>query len=296
LRTSDFEQGEIGPDLFRKACEFGLEGLVSKRSTVSRRQVEGLDQGQEPEPSGIEQGRGIVTVNDEIEMQLQTGPACLMFFTDETGHENFADPNYPVFGLGGCAIISSAAEANIRKPWRAMKAAHFGGADVPLHASALRDPTSEQLNALSKFFREQQFARYAVTMSKSVVLPTGMTPFELAARALANRFQDLLRRVSPEPNEVALLHEASDRCNQLIQKYLGGTVVRINDKLVPVHKGLVKKSRGLPELEVADFVMHAAGRRAVHLHRDPTAKAQKDFEAVFYSNPVLDSYMHINGT
>src|ERR1700761_7797003 len=25
-----FEQGEIGPDLFRKACEFGLKGLVSK--------------------------------------------------------------------------------------------------------------------------------------------------------------------------------------------------------------------------------------------------------------------------
>jgi bifunctional non-homologous end joining protein LigD len=28
---SDFEQGEIGPDRFRKACEFGLEGMVSKR-------------------------------------------------------------------------------------------------------------------------------------------------------------------------------------------------------------------------------------------------------------------------
>jgi bifunctional non-homologous end joining protein LigD len=27
---SEFEQGEIGPDLFRKACEFGLEELVSK--------------------------------------------------------------------------------------------------------------------------------------------------------------------------------------------------------------------------------------------------------------------------
>ena len=25
-----FEQGEIGPDLFRKDCDFGLEGLVSK--------------------------------------------------------------------------------------------------------------------------------------------------------------------------------------------------------------------------------------------------------------------------
>ena len=30
--VAPFEQGEIGPDLFRKACEFGLEGLVSKRS------------------------------------------------------------------------------------------------------------------------------------------------------------------------------------------------------------------------------------------------------------------------
>ena len=29
--VSDFEQGEIGPDLFHKACEFSLEGLVSKR-------------------------------------------------------------------------------------------------------------------------------------------------------------------------------------------------------------------------------------------------------------------------
>ena len=28
--ASDYEQDEIGPDLFRKACEFGLEGLVSK--------------------------------------------------------------------------------------------------------------------------------------------------------------------------------------------------------------------------------------------------------------------------
>ncbi|GIQ75502.1 hypothetical protein [Bradyrhizobium sp. RD5-C2] len=29
---SNFEQGEIGPDLFRQACEFGFEGLISKRS------------------------------------------------------------------------------------------------------------------------------------------------------------------------------------------------------------------------------------------------------------------------
>jgi hypothetical protein len=30
--VNPFEQGEIGPGLFRAACDMGLEGLVSKRS------------------------------------------------------------------------------------------------------------------------------------------------------------------------------------------------------------------------------------------------------------------------
>jgi len=30
IHTAPFEQGEIGPDLFRHACLMGLEGLVSK--------------------------------------------------------------------------------------------------------------------------------------------------------------------------------------------------------------------------------------------------------------------------
>src|ERR1700758_1355613 len=107
--------------------------------------------------------------NQKVAARLQVGPNCLLFFIDETGHETFADKNYPVFGLGGCAINSSSAAAVIAEPWRAMKAAHFGGEDVPLHANELRNP----------LFREQQFARLAVTMSKSAVLPTGKTPLEI---------------------------------------------------------------------------------------------------------------------
>jgi bifunctional non-homologous end joining protein LigD len=34
---SDFEQGEIGPDLFRHACLMGLEGMVSKHRKSSYR-------------------------------------------------------------------------------------------------------------------------------------------------------------------------------------------------------------------------------------------------------------------
>ncbi|MGJ5049952.1 DUF3800 domain-containing protein [Bradyrhizobium oligotrophicum] len=225
--------------------------------------------------------------------RLAVSQTCLIFFIDETGHETFADSNYPVFGLGGCAITGSSAATVIAEPWRAMKAAHFGGEDVPLHANQLRDPTSDQLKALGTFFREQQFARLAVTMSKSAMLPTGTAPLDIIAGAMMNRYTDLLRRVSPEPSELAFLHEASDRLDELIEKHFGGTVAQINGKMIPVHKGLVEKLHGLPELEVADFIMHAAGRRAAQLHRDPTAKPQKDFVAVFHSNPTLCSYIHI---
>ena len=145
-------------------------------------------------------------------------------------HETFADKNYPVFGLGGCAINSSSAAAVIAEPWRAMKAAHFGGEDVPLHADELRNPTTEQLDALSKFFREQQFARLAVTMSKSAVLPTGKTPLEIITGSMMNRYTDLLRRVSPEPNEVAFLHEASIGWMTLSNNILAGRSPRSTAK------------------------------------------------------------------
>jgi len=187
--------------------------------------------------------------NQKVAARLQVGPNCLLFFIDETGHETFADKNYPVFGLRGCAINSSSAA-----PWRAMKAAHFGGEDVPLHANELRNPTTAQLDALSNFFREQQFARLAVTRSKSAVLPTGKTPLEIITVSMMNRYTDLLRRVSPEPNELAFLHEASNRLDDAIEQHFGGAVAQINGKMIPVHKVLIEKSHGLPELEVADII------------------------------------------
>jgi ATP-dependent DNA ligase len=53
-----FEQGEIGPDLFRAACGMGLERLVSKRRDrlTPGRRVETLGQGEEPQASRDEPG------------------------------------------------------------------------------------------------------------------------------------------------------------------------------------------------------------------------------------------------
>ena len=64
---SDFEQGEIGPDLFRHACLMGLEGMVSKHreSTYRGGRSRSLDQGQEPAASGVQPGAGSVRLRRE---------------------------------------------------------------------------------------------------------------------------------------------------------------------------------------------------------------------------------------
>jgi hypothetical protein len=57
-----FEQGEIGPDLFRAACGMGLEGLVSKHRWRGYRAgtSPNLGQGEESEASGHDAGEGYV--------------------------------------------------------------------------------------------------------------------------------------------------------------------------------------------------------------------------------------------
>ena len=92
---------------------------------------------------------------------------------------------------------------------------------------------------------------------------------------------------------MAVLHEASNRLDEAIEQHFGRMVAQINGQMIPVHKGLIEKSHGLPELEVADFIMHAAGRRAVQIHRDPATPFGKDFIAAFQSNPILSSCIHI---
>src|ERR1700741_2418930 len=52
--VNPFESGAIGPDLFRAACNMGLEGLVSKRA--DRPYSAGRSKGEEPQDPAEEQG------------------------------------------------------------------------------------------------------------------------------------------------------------------------------------------------------------------------------------------------
>ena len=223
--------------------------------------------------------------------QLIVQPHCLMYFVDETGHEDFADPKYPVFGLGGCAILMANIERDLRRPWREIKSRHFGGADVPLHASDLRSPMAEQVEALGAFFREQPIGRFAVTMTKQTSFPAGVTPMNIMPGALRRRWEELTPRFDPLPTELAFIHEASDRGDDLLERFFGQSVVMIDGKRVHAHHGIMPK--GDEALEVADFIIQAAGAQALR-GIYPDRPLRKDFDAIFNVNPLWRSFQHIS--
>ena len=139
-----------------------------------------------------------------------------------------------------------------------MKERHFGGADVRLHASAVRDFTPEQVQALTAFFREQPFFRFAVTMEKAVDMPADVIPMNVMPGALRRRWEELTARSNPVPTELAFIHEASERGDNLLERYFGEFVVQIDGRRVPAHHAIMTK--GDEALEVADFIVHTAGK------------------------------------
>ena len=89
-------------------------------------------------------------------------------------------------------------------------------------------------------------------------------------------------RVRPTPTEVAFIFEASERGDALVQRYFSDIVVTIAGVRVPIQLGIMPKWAGDEALEVADFIVHAAGTQARNWDTGDK-RFRRDFEAVFHA-------------
>jgi hypothetical protein len=202
---------------------------------------------------------------------------CLLVFVDDTGHETFAG-DQPYYGLGGCAVMIEAYEP-LKARWKSLRRLINGHEDLPLHASTLKpDPT--HLGALVEFFRDQSFFRLAVTTTQNMDYPAHL--LHSVQPVIEQLKKYVVSIISSTPcQSVAIIFEQSQRGDPLLQKYFGALQP---NEAIPVEHCICPKSFAEPGLEIADFIVNAAGSETRRRERKTPGFA-KDFQAVFHAVP-----------
>lgn len=212
---------------------------------------------------------------------LTVSGTCLLAFVDETGEESLGDPEFPVFGLAGCAMRADAYFAIVAPAWRALKAEHLGSADAPVHACEFDTSNQVAVEAFAQFFRAQHFSRFGVVVTHLTKL-VDISVYQATALALLQRLKDVGRWWSFD--QVRFILEQSERGDPLARKHLSNwrysREIEGQKVSIPVDRHFMSKSRNEPGLQIADFLAHTLGasaRSKLQGRRTPRA----DFKAMF---------------
>ncbi|MGF1623946.1 MAG: DUF3800 domain-containing protein [Alphaproteobacteria bacterium] len=223
------------------------------------------------------------------------GPRSLVMFIDETGSEDYSDPSFPVFGYGGCAVVGADYRKLIVKPWRHLKRYRLGGADKPFHATEFQHsrPTMGQIGAINRFVKNP-FFRFAAISSIDTKRPTAMDSHSAVAIATIMKVRNIIAR--SDVDHVNLIFEDRERSRRLIERDFDPN--NLDDQRFLNARGAVmkfdchfmRKDSNTPGLEVADLIVHTAGRQE-RLRRSPRSdrKFQPDFIEVFHG--IHESYL-----
>lgn len=223
-------------------------------------------------------------------------PRMLLVFIDETGIEDYSDPNNPTFGRGGCAVQAGDYKKLIRKPWRKLKRERLGGTMKAFHATAFEQsrPTKVQISSINRFL-ERPFRRFAVMTDGRTELPDGIDGHK-AVSFITVRFVQRLVATYENVENVALVFETSDRGDKLVKRDFDLASMKLvngSDKRIEVDGYFMPKKSMEPGLEVADLVAHTAGRQRRHQIAGKEG-VTKDFKQMYWHSPIPPAFMSIN--
>jgi hypothetical protein len=219
---------------------------------------------------------------------VQLSSRALIVWLDETGHEEFADSKFPVFGLGGCAVLAGEYANAIALPWRELKKAFFGDEGSRLHASRLRHATPEQLGALSNFFNQARFARVAAVTRRDAKKPDTISAMQLIATDLRPKIEALANDVFSPVSDVVLIFEESERLVDEVLRNFSHWRLKKGKIDKPIEMLRAGKDIAEPGHEVADIIMQAAGGQA---RLDIWPSRRRDFNAIFNPSSLDDSWV-----
>jgi hypothetical protein len=223
-----------------------------------------------------------------IELILENGKVreCLSEKTlvvalDDTGNEEFKDPHYPVFGIGGCAFLVRDYPRLIENPWNDMCQRFFPNVERPMHATELGRLSQEQLDAFRHFFENFQFFRIATTASIKSIKEIDDSFIRIVGASLLQRICEIAKWV--EFDRLFILFEKSDRVKtKKVLQSLSGKNIKRDSKEMQIELAIVPKSASMPALEVADTIIHTAGAHT-NSRISGNKAIRKDYEIIFKS-------------
>lgn len=211
---------------------------------------------------------------------ITIGENTLLVFIDETGDQLLKDKNFPVFGLGVCAIPSNHYSQIIDSPWRELRRKILGNEEKTLHASELEleKIPKEYIANLAEFFVIQPFKRFATIISEKTILTGNYEVYQICASVISKRITELSLQ-NPHLLDVALIFESSTSGNKLLSKYFRDVDFKNHGLKSKINRFVA--SKGVTTgLDVADFIIQAAGAQTRNRIKG-NKKFRKDFESVF---------------
>ncbi|KOO16960.1 hypothetical protein AKJ18_02465 [Vibrio xuii] len=203
----------------------------------------------------------------------------LIVALDETGCEDYKDTKYPVFGLGGCAVLARDYNRFLDAPWCYIKGTYFGGHDIKMHAAELRKPTHEQLEALENFFTTLPFFRFVTMSAHTFENHSDESNVHLLTTSILHQICNIVQIA--QPKHIIYVVEHSQRLSPLVMRYLKSYKFGCQDYEIEPQVMYATKNENLSCLEVADFVVHPAGAQVRNRLMGNNRGTRKDFEIVF---------------